>query len=81
MCSTIALFRARSPVDLTDPNNAIGGVPALGDRIFCYVEAVDLFGQRVTQRTTSALVVKTLYHDMDGDGRGWPSLLLNFGGL
>ena len=59
-----------SVADLTDPNNAIGGVPALGDRIFCYVEAVDLFGQRVTQRTTSALVVKTLYHDMDGDGQG-----------
>ncbi len=59
-----------SKVDLTNTDNAIGGVPALGDRIFCYVEAVDLFGQRVTQRTTSALVVKTLYHDMDGDGQG-----------
>ena len=59
-----------SKVDLTDTDNAIGGVPALGDRIFCSVEAVDLFGQRVTQRTTSALVVKTLYHDMDGDGQG-----------
>jgi len=59
-----------SQVDLTNPNNAIGGIPHLGDRIYCSVEATDLFGQLVTHRTTSALVVKTLYHDMDGDGQG-----------
>ena len=59
-----------STIDLTEPNNAIGGIPNLGDRIYCSVNAHDLWGYHSQMKTTSALVVKTKYHDLDGDGFG-----------